>query len=73
MTPEMSSRCMPSYQRVVEKLALLVAHIRDKQAEKDVETLNLGGEKGFFHAGTVEHLIYRPVDLSYLHDVDAVL
>ena len=56
----------------IEKLPLLVIHVGDQQAEKDVQPLDLGGQHGMLHSSAVELFIDRAVCLSDLHDVDAV-
>ena len=61
------------YQGVVQKLPFFMGHIRDQQGEKDVEPLNLCRQQGFFHAGTIQQLVYGLVHLANLHDIDTIL
>ena len=56
----------------IEKLPLLMVHIGNQQAEKDVEPLNFGGKHGVLDCAAVELFIDRAVCLPDLHDVDAV-
>ena len=56
----------------IEKLPLLMVHVGDQQAEKDVQPLDLGGQHGVLHGAAVKLFIDRTVCLSDLHDVDAV-
>ncbi len=56
----------------VEKLPLLMVHIGNQQAEKDVQPLDLGGQHGMLHSTAVELLIDRAIRLPDLHDVNAV-
>ena len=56
----------------IEKLPLLVIHVGDQQAEKDVQPLDLGGQHGVLHGAAVELLIDRAIRLPDLHDVNAV-
>ena len=56
----------------IEKLPLLMVHVGDQQAEKDVQPLDLGGQHGVLHGAAVELFIDRAACLPDFHDVDAV-
>ena len=59
-------------QRLIEKLPLLMGHVRDEQAEEDMQLLDLPGQCRVVHGRTVQQLIDGVIRFPDLHDVDAV-
>ena len=59
-------------ERLIQKLPLLVGHIRDEQAEEDMQLLDLPGQGGVVHGRAVQQLIDGVIGFPDLHDVDAV-
>ena len=60
------------HQGLVQKLPFLVCHVRDQQAEKDVQPLDLLRQLREPDAGAVQQLVHRMIHPAYLHHVDAV-
>lgn len=59
-------------QGLVQKLALLMVHVRDQQAEKDMEPLDLLRQFRELDAGAIQQLVDGAVHLPDLHHVDTV-
>ena len=57
-------------QSLIQQLFLLVVHIWDQQAEKDMQLLNLGSKRRGIQRWAVQQFIDGIIDLSDLHDVD---
>ena len=64
--------CIGLDQRFIKKLPLLMGHIRDEQAEEDMQLLDLPGQRRVVHGRAVQQLIDRVICFPDLHDVDAV-
>ncbi len=60
------------HQGLVQELPFLVCHVRDQQAEKDVQPLDLLRQLREPDAGAVQQLVHRMVHPAYLHHVDTV-
>ena len=61
------------YQCFIEQLPLLVCHIRDQQAEENMQSLDLRGKRRFVCRNAIDQLVCGLIRLSYLHNIDAVL
>ena len=58
---------------LIQKLFLLMIHVRNQEREEDMEPLDFGSQSGSIQCRSIQQFIDRIINFSDFHDVNAIL